>query len=133
LKIFLLVVGLLYFLFPHDLIRDFIPVLGYFDDLALILWILYVLRQKQLRSKKFRHEYSKNNQPGDENLKNPYEILGISKNSSDEDVKKAYKELVSKYHPDRVEHLGEDFKKIAHEKFVEIKNAYEEIKKLRGM
>lgn len=132
-KIFLVVIGLLYFLFPHDLIRDFIPVIGYFDDLALIVWILYILRQKQLRAKKFSQDYFRNSQPDNENIKNPYEILGISKNSSDEEVKKAYKELVSKYHPDKVEHLGDDFKKIAHEKFVEIKNAYEEIKKLRGM
>lgn len=52
-----------------------------------------------------------------------YEILGIAKTSSDDEIKTAYRRLASKLHPDKVS--GEDEKKIAEEKFKEVKEAYE--------
>jgi len=55
--------------------------------------------------------------------------LSVTKNSSAEDVKKAYRLLSKKYHPDRVSHLGEEFATLASDKFRKINNAYEEIKK----
>jgi molecular chaperone DnaJ len=51
-----------------------------------------------------------------------YEILGVPKNASDDDIKKAYRRLAAKHHPDR--HQGDDTKK-AEEKFKEAKEAYE--------
>jgi molecular chaperone DnaJ len=51
-----------------------------------------------------------------------YEILGIAKNASEDDIKKAYRKLAGKYHPDK--HQGDDAKK-AEEKFKEAKEAYE--------
>lgn len=62
-----------------------------------------------------------------------YKILEIEPTSSDEDVKKAYRRMAMKYHPDKVSHLGEDFKQVAHEKFKKVQAAYEEIKKERGI
>jgi DnaJ like chaperone protein len=62
-----------------------------------------------------------------------YKILEIDTTASDEDVKKAYRRMAMKYHPDKVSHLGEDFKKVAHEKFRKVKDAYESIKKERGI
>ena len=61
-----------------------------------------------------------------------YEILGVSPAASDEEIKKSYRELVKKYHPDRVAHLGEDFVKMAKEKFVKLQEAYEVIRRERG-
>ena len=58
-----------------------------------------------------------------------YKILSVTKDSSAEDVKKAYRRLSKKYHPDRVSHLGEEFATLASDKFRKINNAYEEIKK----
>ena len=46
-----------------------------------------------------------------------YKILEISKNATDNDVKKAYRKMAIKFHPDKVHHLGEEFQKMAEEKF----------------
>jgi len=62
-----------------------------------------------------------------------YKILEISRDASDEEVKKAYHKMAIKFHPDKVSHLGEDVQKAAKEKFQELQNAYEQIKKERGM
>jgi DnaJ like chaperone protein len=61
-----------------------------------------------------------------------YKILEVEPTVSDEEVKKAYRRMAMKYHPDKVSHLGEDFKKVAHEKFRKVQNAYDQIKKERG-
>ena len=62
-----------------------------------------------------------------------YKILGIEQSASEEEIKKAYRRLAIKYHPDKVNYLGEDFKKSAEEKFRKINEAYENIKKERGI
>lgn len=66
-------------------------------------------------------------------LYNPYEILEIHQEATDEEVKKAYRKAALKYHPDRVAHLGEEVKKDAEEKFKKVVQAYETIKKQRGI
>ena len=60
--------------------------------------------------------------------KTPYEILEFPGASQDE-IKAAYKKLADKYHPDKVEHLGEEFKALAEERFKEIQEAYEKLKR----
>lgn len=60
-----------------------------------------------------------------------YKILEISPDVSDQEVKKAYRKMAIKYHPDKVSHLGEDFQKSAKEKFQKVNEAYETIKKQR--
>jgi DnaJ like chaperone protein len=62
-----------------------------------------------------------------------YKILEITKSASEEEVKKAYRRMAMKYHPDKVHHLGVEFQKDAQEKFKKINEAYEDIKKQRGM
>jgi len=64
---------------------------------------------------------------------NEYEVLGISPTATDADVKSRYRELVKKYHPDRVSHLGEEFAQLAKEKFVKLQSAWETIRKERGI
>jgi DnaJ like chaperone protein len=64
---------------------------------------------------------------------NAYEILGVDRNVSDEEVKEAYRKLARKYHPDKVSHLGKEFTSIAEEKFKAINDAYQNIKKERGL
>jgi DnaJ like chaperone protein len=62
-----------------------------------------------------------------------YKILGIEPTASEVEIKKAYRALATKYHPDKVSYLGDDFKKSAEEKFKKINEAYENIKKERGI
>ena len=65
--------------------------------------------------------------------KAPYEILEIPENANDQEVKKAYRKMANKYHPDKVSNLGEDHKKAAQERFIEVQKAYEVIKNSRRM
>lgn len=62
-----------------------------------------------------------------------YKVLEIDKSATDTEVKKAYRKMAVKYHPDKVGHLGDDFQKMAEEKFKQLNDAYERIKKERGM
>jgi len=62
-----------------------------------------------------------------------YRVLEITRDASDEEVKKAYRRLAVKYHPDKVAHLGPDVQQSAKEKFQQLNQAYEEIKKQRGI
>jgi len=62
-----------------------------------------------------------------------YRILEIEKSASDTEVKKAYRKMVKKYHPDKLQHLGESHVKGAEEKFKQVQKAYEQIQNERGM
>jgi len=62
-----------------------------------------------------------------------YDVLEITSGATNDEVKKAYREMAKKHHPDKVAHLGDDIRKSATEKFQKISAAYEEIKKQRGM
>jgi DnaJ like chaperone protein len=61
-----------------------------------------------------------------------YKVLGIEPSASDDEVKKAYRQMAIKFHPDKVAQMGEEFEKGAKEKFQQIQDAYEAIKKQRG-
>lgn len=61
-----------------------------------------------------------------------YTILQVDKNASIEEIKKSYRKLCIKYHPDKVASLGEKAQKDAEKKFKEINQAYETIKKERN-
>ena len=62
-----------------------------------------------------------------------YKILGIEPTATDEEVKKAYREMAKKNHPDLVSNLGDEVRTAAERKFQEINGAYETIKKQRGL
>ena len=62
-----------------------------------------------------------------------YKILGLDSSATDNEVKKTYRKMAAKYHPDKVAHLGEDLKNLAEEKFKSLNDAYQNIKKERGI
>jgi len=61
-----------------------------------------------------------------------YKILEVEKTASPEEIKKAYRRMAMKYHPDKVHHLGPEYQKDAQEKFRKINDAYEQIRKEKG-
>jgi len=63
---------------------------------------------------------------------NAYKILEVSKKATDDEVKKAYRKMAKKYHPDKVAHLGKEHQKGAEEKFKQVQRAYEQIQTERG-
>ena len=62
-----------------------------------------------------------------------YKILGLESSATDNEVRKTYRKMAAKYHPDKVAHLGEDLKNLAEEKFKSLNDAYQNIKKERGI
>jgi DnaJ like chaperone protein len=62
-----------------------------------------------------------------------YTILEIESSATDEEVKKAWRRMAMKYHPDKLATMGEEIQKAAHEKFSQVNEAYETIKKERNL
>ncbi|MCW9033367.1 MAG: TerB family tellurite resistance protein [Alphaproteobacteria bacterium] len=65
----------------------------------------------------------------------PYELLGVSAEASDDEVKKVYRTLIREHHPDTViaQGMPQEFVDLANEKMAAINAAYDEIKKIRGI
>ena len=63
----------------------------------------------------------------------PYRILEIDPSASDQEVKKAYRKMATKYHPDKVSHLGKEMQDLAEEKFKAVNDAYQKIKKTQHL
>lgn len=67
------------------------------------------------------------------NAESAYKILELDKTATDTEVKKAYREMVKKYHPDKLQHMDEAYRQGAQEKFRKVQEAYETIQKERGL
>lgn len=59
----------------------------------------------------------------------PYEVLGVSPQASQEEVRRAYQKLVQQYHPDQVSHLGAELREVAERRTKEINAAYNQLKR----
>jgi DnaJ like chaperone protein len=143
-KTLYIILGILYLLFPRDLIPDFLVGWGWLDDLVVLgLLMRYLYKQKKkLQAGRAQYDYfsrggGQNRQETgeqsetNERPRNPYEILGVDSTASLEEIKKAYRSLVNKYHPDKVAHLGDEFRQMAEKRFKEIQQAYQEIRNIR--
>jgi DnaJ like chaperone protein len=94
---------------------------------CLLKQIVFLLGLSYDQHNKIRIKYSL------EIIKTPYHVLKIPSDSSNEEVKKAYRSLITMCHPDRVAHEGEKAVEDAHLKFLEIQAAYQELEKVRGI
>ena len=63
---------------------------------------------------------------------NAYKILEVDKTATNDQIKKSYRDLAKKHHPDKVQHLGDAYVKAAQDKFQQIQKAYQNIKNERG-
>jgi CheY-like chemotaxis protein len=61
-------------------------------------------------------------------IKNPYVILNISRNATQEEIKRAYRRMAAEYHPDKTAHLGREIQELAYKKMKSINEAYELLK-----
>ena len=144
-----LIFVLLYMLSPFDLVPDFLVGLGWVDDLLLIgilIWFLKARRPGESpgdfyrRYRGYRRPLSGQGEgryeekrdgeaPIDYEEEDPFKILGVEPGASRDEIKAAYRRAVSKYHPDKVTHLGREFQEMAHRKLVAIQRAYEALMK----
>ena len=70
---------------------------------------------------------------GGQSLDDAYKVLGLTKDATDDEVRKAYRKLALQYHPDRVATLGDDVKEAAKKKFQELNDAKDRIYKARNL
>lgn len=133
-----LVVGFGLFLYlrsPIDLIPDRVGAVGFVDDLialAIGAWWYWKRLPKPRTSagtagggSSARGESaSPSSSPRD-----PYEVLGVARGASQKEIREAYHAQLRKYHPDRVDGLGEELQQVAHERTLDIRKAYDELKR----
>ena len=150
-KIVLLVLALLYILSPYDLFPDMVIGWGWIDDVVILgfLWRYFYLMKKKRERVQKHYQSDRHHTHGNHNFKNvggennarsdaqgrnssvpwdPYKVLEIDRGASQDDIKRAYRQLAGKYHPDKVEHLGDEFKVLAEKRFKEVQQAYQELK-----
>ena len=144
-KILIIVVVLIYIISPVDVLPDFIPISGWLDDAFLLGILLYYLKRGHLpgflswlerfiAADRNRQNFQQKRKStpraaGDSGTRDPYEVLGIRPGAGPEEIRSAYRKVVQAYHPDKVSHLGRELRELAQIKFVEIQNAYEELRK----
>jgi hypothetical protein len=145
-RILIYLIPILYAIFPYDLLPDFFVGLGWIDDLILLgglYWYHFFYRPAKAKARYERayrqegqgrqsktYNGNQNNAHKDERFAthDPYDILGVSRHASAGEIKNAYRKLANKYHPDKVDHLGEEFKELAEKKFKDIQEAYQKVK-----
>jgi hypothetical protein len=137
----LIVAALVYFVMPYDLFPDFLGFAGRIDDLLVIGWLAWVYRG-QIRS--YFEASSRSTPPGNSSgpgarqshstrvnptgAFDPFEILGVPRSASSDDIQAAYRARMMEYHPDKVAHLGTELQELAHEKAQQIERAYRQLR-----
>ncbi len=133
----MLILAVLYFLLPYDLLPDGLGRIGRLDDIAVLLIIVFWLFIKPLvdeviagrRSPRAGCDTRSHHDSERQSTADPWQILGVRRDASPEEIKKAYYELVKQYHPDRVNSLGPELQALAREKTTQLNRAYEQLQK----
>jgi uncharacterized membrane protein YkvA (DUF1232 family) len=139
--ILLIIIGFIYVLSPYDIIPDFIVGWGWIDDIIFLYALWRIFKYISQRSSGYQNYYyhqshesfeqnqgfSDKNTTSQNSPDDPYTILNVPRGASAEEIKKAYRELANKYHPDKVVHLGDEFRELAEKRFKEIEEAYRKL------
>ncbi len=86
--------------------------------------------QQRTMEAKYRYRSHQEGATTRDTAEQHYATLGLAKGADLEEIKKAYRKLSMQYHPDKVRHLGDEFRAVAEEKMKEINQAYDYFKKL---
>lgn len=126
----------LYLRSPIDLLPDRMGLVGFLDDagaMILAAWyfwkrILPPLRAARQAGASTGPRSTSNERESGQRRFDPWEVLGLEKGARPEEIRRAYHEQLRRYHPDRVEDLGEELRQVAHQRTLEIRRAYDELK-----
>ena len=125
-----IILAVLYVLSRIDLIPDVLAGWGWIDDIVVLVLLYRYLRRVAARSR-MEEQPQAGRRPSEnikeQRLKTPYEILGIPPTATHDEIRSAYRHLAGQYHPDKVAHLGEEFRQMAEIRFKEIQHAYEQL------
>lgn len=131
---------LAYALNPFDLLPDVVVGWGWIDDLILMALVYYFFLSGRFRPRtgptddpnartdrqQKREECNRSGSAaGKDPVDDPYAVLKLNRDASREAIQKAFRRQSVKYHPDKVAHLGEEFRDLAEEKFKKIQAAYD--------
>ena len=116
-------VGLfLYLRSPIDLLPDRMGMLGFLDDLLVLGGALYWLHGRLTKPTAAPRPAS------DPIPTDPYELLAIRRDATPDEITRAYRDQLKRYHPDRVAGLGDELQRLAHERTIAIQRAYESLR-----
>jgi len=140
------ILWLIYFIFPFDLFPDTLPGIGWIEDFLILAFGYWMWRKKGGSSSTnesdpfawyregagagSREEYDNHaDYRRYSEARDPYKILCIERTATLKQIKHAYRLQANRYHPDKVSHLGEEFQRLANQKFQDIQWAYSELLK----
>lgn len=129
----IVILALVYLLWPADLIPDVLGILGRLDDLLVIGFVAWKMAT-QLRRPSPSGAHGGSTAQADPSAAeplSPFAVFDLSSDASLNEIEDRYRELATLYHPDKVAHLGPDLQKTAHEKMVQIQDAYRKLKQAR--
>jgi len=136
----LILAAIVYFLLPYDLLPDFFGLPGRIDDLVVMAWLAWFYRshvQQYIANRPEREPADRSAGAGSRQRSaaaasqrrafDPFEVLGVARSASSDEIQAAYRSRMMEYHPDKVAHLGDELQKLAHEKSQQIQRAYRQL------
>ena len=125
---------LIYFLWPADMLPDFLGGLGRVDDVLLMVFAIWILERSRFFEEFFKHAGMARGKTGTDGpeMASPFETLHVDQDVAFDELKKAYRSQLRRFHPDKFAHLGTKYEEEAKQKTQAIIDAYSRICGLKG-